>query len=1133
MQLPFLKSIRWSYLALVIAVLAAIPYQVLAQAKKAEKLMDEERFGEAIKYLKKDFNAEGNIEAGILLSKCYYKLQDYPEALDALIQADVSRIEAPDDIRFYSDALIASDDFSEAYLMLIRLFANDQTDAKTFLWLAKTGDLLRWDTVDSGSRSFFLSGLNTPYNEHSPYFTSSGQLWFVSDLNSVQSIFPATFSDQNIHLLHKTTRRQGVSNQVEMPSILQKNRNHFDHDGQLQAWPGKDKYALTIKKLGVSLINAKSGIYFSNLSGNKYEMLPFDYNKDCNAMHPTFNEDGSRMYFASDRPGGFGNTDLWYCDWKDNKWSEPINLGPGVNTPSSEVYPRYQGHRIYYASDRKDVGYGGLDMYYSSELLGFKGSINMRAPINSAYDDFSATFVDNESGYMSSNRLGGAGGNDIFEFVFKPEQIFQKDLIARIIRDVIPEGTEYTVMNENGEVIHDGLVAKDASITLGDVKPDQFYTLHVLHEGVAAEALLSIGTKNSTIKHTIAQEGHGKFRFEMMGYDEFFLGKQDFSNPATSKFNMDGRIIAPDDTDFSAVQVILKDDLGVVQAVIEPVLSGRFDFDGLEVGDEYKIEIRGLRGSHTIDIFGKSSYRLQSIDRSYPDIFSYIKPLPSASWMIDAEVPVHSIVAHLEGKDFKTGDKFILTDNEDKQLKTCELDTDGNIVLGSLMAGRSYNLTLPDGKIVETDRLQILSGSKNISQTVRPENSKTFQFEYALPEELTTTKIRVAPEPLKPEGIKELFAESSFKARIVDFEIPANASMVHIDAKGIVVDTLKYTGGGLFTMIKGIDDEPFTLSFGQKMVDIGTVIKVYNEENIAVAEAVTANGIEFKFNPSKALAVKEDRAGSPPSVAMVNSFDLKDVYFDFNSDKLSSASKEKLDGLVAMLKDNPGVSIRVGAHTDAFGPEAYNMRLSEQRAKSVVKYLIENGIAHYRLQAKGFGEAQLINNCADGVSCSVAEHALNRRTSIVITDGKVGISSSDYNPKVTPEANTETKTNALPKSGSDLSLPQIYFDLNSDKLKQSSSAILSELVILMNEHPDLNIKIGAHTDSRGTDSHNLQLSQRRADTVLKFLVNKGISKERLEAQGYGESELVNTCSNDVQCAESGHTLNRRTTFTVL
>jgi outer membrane protein OmpA-like peptidoglycan-associated protein len=1068
-------------LTLLLVVTTTIPDSALAQTKKAEKLMDEERFGEAIKYLKKDFNTEGNIDAGILLSKCYYKLQDYTEALDALIQVDVSRIEDSDDIRFYSDVLIASDDFSQAYLMLIRQFANDQTDAKTFLWLAKTGDLLRWDTIDSGSRSFFLSGLNTPYNEHSPYFTQSDQLWFVSDLNSVQSIFPAAFSDQNIHLLHKTTRRQGVSHQVEMPSILQKNRNHFDHDGQLEAWPGKDQYALTMKQLGVNPLDATSGIYFSSLAGNKYEMVPFEYNQDCNAMHPTFNEDGSRIYFASDRPGGFGNTDIWYCDWKDDKWSEPVNLGPGVNTPYSEVYPRYHGKRIYYASDRRDVGYGGLDMYYSSEILGFKGSSNMRAPINSSYDDFSVAFINEETGFMASNRLGGAGGNDIFEFVFKPEQIFEKDLIAQIIRDIVPEGTEYRLMNANGEVIHDGLVARDGSVTLGDVKPDEFYTLHVLHEGIAAEALLSIGTRNSPVKHTIAQDGPGKFRFGMMGYDEFFLGKQYFSNPAMSKFNMNGRIIASDDTDFSAVQVLLKDDLGVVQAVIEPDLTGRFNFDGLEVGDEYKIETRGIKEAHTIDVYGKTQSIIQSVDRSYPNSFSYIKPLPSAIWMIDAEVPVHGVMAHLEGSSYKPGDKFNLTDSEGKQLKTCEVDSDGNIALGMMIAGRSYNLTTPEGSIVETDRLQILSGSRKVSQTVRPINAKTYQFEYGLPEEMTTTKIRVSPEPLKPEELDKRFSKSSS------------------------VDT--------------------------EVVDSETVLKADNEH--IAAEASTDDGEEFVFNPDASSPFSSGQADmSLTSKSNSSSFDLKDIYFDFDSDELRSSSKLTLDGLVVMLKENPTVNIEVGAHTDSFGHEVYNMWLSERRAKSVVKYLIRHGIDADRLQAKGYGESKLINDCVDGVRCSTADHALNRRTSIIVTNGVNLVSKTDTVASRTHSVTGAGESKAPLTRGTDLNLPRIYFDLDSDNLKQSSSDTLNELVNLLNENPDVKIAIGAHTDSRGSDSYNLQLSQRRANTVLKFLVNKGISADRLEAQGFGETQLVNSCANGVKCEETDHSLNRRTTFTI-
>ncbi|WP_315814879.1 OmpA family protein [Paraflavitalea speifideaquila] len=91
--------------------------------------------------------------------------------------------------------------------------------------------------------------------------------------------------------------------------------------------------------------------------------------------------------------------------------------------------------------------------------------------------------------------------------------------------------------------------------------------------------------------------------------------------------------------------------------------------------------------------------------------------------------------------------------------------------------------------------------------------------------------------------------------------------------------------------------------------------------------------------------------------------------------------------LLIFLRDNPALHIELAAHTDARGSDSHNMRLSQSRAQSVVNYLVNNGIARERMVAKGYGETQLMNRCANGVGCSEYEHQQNRRTEIKVLNG--------------------------------------------------------------------------------------------------------------------------------------------------
>lgn len=111
-----------------------------------------------------------------------------------------------------------------------------------------------------------------------------------------------------------------------------------------------------------------------------------------------------------------------------------------------------------------------------------------------------------------------------------------------------------------------------------------------------------------------------------------------------------------------------------------------------------------------------------------------------------------------------------------------------------------------------------------------------------------------------------------------------------------------------------------------------------------------------------------------------SSIKFKNLLFGLDDYHLTPNSTAELDNLVNYLNKNPNIKIEVGSHTDSRGSNAYNQKLSQQRAEETVKYLESKGISSSRLISKGYGESKLLNNCSDGVSCTEEEHAINRRT---------------------------------------------------------------------------------------------------------------------------------------------------------
>lgn len=109
-------------------------------------------------------------------------------------------------------------------------------------------------------------------------------------------------------------------------------------------------------------------------------------------------------------------------------------------------------------------------------------------------------------------------------------------------------------------------------------------------------------------------------------------------------------------------------------------------------------------------------------------------------------------------------------------------------------------------------------------------------------------------------------------------------------------------------------------------------------------------------------------------------------------------------------------------------------------------------------------------------------------------------------------------------------LQPIYFEFNKSNITQQGAAELDKLVQVMNEHPTMVIFAKSHTDSRGSDKYNLNLSDRRAKSTVQYLVSKGIAKDRISGQGFGESEPKVTCD---KCTEEEHSQNRRSEFLIV
>jgi len=149
--------------------------------------------------------------------------------------------------------------------------------------------------------------------------------------------------------------------------------------------------------------------------------LPFN-NKEYSCGHPAISSVNNRLYFISDKPGGYGGTDIYYSELVNDVWSNPVNAGERINTAGNEMFPTIcklpgQAEQLYYSTDGS-MGIGGLDIFrIPTSGLTTQSPVHLSAPFNSGSDDFGVLFLQNgQEGYFSSSRSSTQGIDKIFHF---------------------------------------------------------------------------------------------------------------------------------------------------------------------------------------------------------------------------------------------------------------------------------------------------------------------------------------------------------------------------------------------------------------------------------------------------------------------------------------------------------------------------------------------------------------------------------------------------------------------------------------------------------------------------------------------------------------------------------------------
>ena len=389
--------------------------------KKADRLYDRLQFVKAAEEYLKLSDSELNSEYVITrLANCYYNLFETSEA-EKWFKKIVNKNPDAELIYKYSQMLKANGKYKESNLWMNKFSEMKPYDSRAVSF-KNTPNYI--DKIINKGKRFNIQNLkiNSEFSDFGATIYKN-KLYFVSSRNEKATsrnygwndepfldIFSSTINDKGSHLPADLFD--------ELNSKFHEGVVSFTPDGNTAYFTRESYYEDEYQK--DSLNNTKySQLYIYKAtklkdSWDTFESLEINDINFSN-KNPMVSPDGKHLYFSSNMPGGFGLYDLYKAEIKDDgSLGKAENLGQKINTEGQEAFPFVTSENMLYFSSDGHLGLGGLDVFYSKNVDDkWSNSKNVGIPVNSGADDF-AFLIKEDNGYVSSNRTGGVGKDDIY-----------------------------------------------------------------------------------------------------------------------------------------------------------------------------------------------------------------------------------------------------------------------------------------------------------------------------------------------------------------------------------------------------------------------------------------------------------------------------------------------------------------------------------------------------------------------------------------------------------------------------------------------------------------------------------------------------------------------------------------------
>jgi outer membrane protein OmpA-like peptidoglycan-associated protein/Tol biopolymer transport system component len=496
-------------------IVALSSFSLIAQnssTKKADKHFSRFEFIEAAEnYSKLVENGKGDTYIYSQLAESYYNVFNTQEAEKWYAKA-LETADSPEMIFKYSQMLKANGKYEESNVQMAKFAKMRPSDDRAIAYSNNPDYLPK--ILEKGKKFNIQSlGFNTKYADFGGTL-KDGKLYITSARNTSRKTYG--WNEEPFLDIYELVKNEDGTYQAA--TLVEDKVNTKHHEGIVSFSPdGKTMYFSresffekeyekdSLTKVRYSLLQLfkaqKTGDKWGNVEG-------FAINsKNYSVKNPSVSPDGKTLYFASDMPGGFGMFDIYKSTINENgSLGEPENLGQKVNTQGQEMFPFISSNNTLYFSSNGHLGLGNLDVFHTKVVDGTTGPVrNIGIPINSSADDF-AFNIDEETkeGYVSSNRDGGLGSDDIYGI--KRLQPLNDVLIAGTVVDSKTgepvNAASVTLYDDQGNKVLSKVTNSDGTVDF-IVETEKDSELEIILDGYVSQKIKVAATTDEEVQVSI------------------------------------------------------------------------------------------------------------------------------------------------------------------------------------------------------------------------------------------------------------------------------------------------------------------------------------------------------------------------------------------------------------------------------------------------------------------------------------------------------------------------------------------------------------------------------------------------------------------------------------------------------